>query len=159
MRSMRLGLRKRIKSCGCSCKEKKWIPKFRGSSKKKDEPKSWRESGPAERKESGEIMLPGLNNRVICHFSPFKYDDTIIMSKFFRSRLLLVSSTHSHGWTDTRDEEARYARGKKRDEKCLENASNKKFSHIQASTQKAAKKNVYRKEDNLRKTLWIVRVS
>lgn len=27
-----------------------------------------------------EIMLPGLNNRVICHFSPFKYDDTIIMS-------------------------------------------------------------------------------
>lgn len=25
-------------------------------------------------------MLPGLNNRVICHFSPFKYDDTIIMS-------------------------------------------------------------------------------
>lgn len=30
-------------------------------------------------------MLPGLNNRVICHFSPFKYDDTIIMSIFLLS--------------------------------------------------------------------------
>lgn len=27
-----------------------------------------------------EIMLPELKSRVICHFSPFKYDDTIIMS-------------------------------------------------------------------------------
>lgn len=34
----------------------------------------------ATRKKKSEIMLPGLNNRVICHFSPFKYDDTIIMS-------------------------------------------------------------------------------
>lgn len=39
-------------------------------------------------KEICEIMLPGLNNRVICHFSPFKYDDTIIMS-------ILLSSSFS----------------------------------------------------------------
>lgn len=97
-------------------------------------------------------MLPGLNNRVICHFSPFKYDDTIIMSKIFRSRLLLVSSTHSHAWTDTRDEEARYARKKKRDEKCLENASNRN-SLTSKRQHKRQQKNVYIKEDNLRKTL------
>lgn len=29
-----------------------------------------------------EIMLPGLNSGVICHFSPFKYDDTIIVDSY-----------------------------------------------------------------------------
>lgn len=43
-------------------------------------------------KKSGEIMLPGLNNRVICHFSPFKYDDTIIMSILFASLALYSAS-------------------------------------------------------------------
>lgn len=37
-------------------------------------------------------MLPGLNNRVICHFSPFKYDDTIIMSILFASLALYSAS-------------------------------------------------------------------
>lgn len=41
------------------------------------------------REKKSEIMLPGLNNRVICHFSPFKYDDTIIMSIPFFLLLLL----------------------------------------------------------------------
>lgn len=37
-------------------------------------------------------MLPGLNNRVICHFSPFKYDDTIICLVF--SSLSSIYSIH-----------------------------------------------------------------